>query len=489
MAGSRSVAQAVEKRDAREGIVYEVELGVPAAQGAALDEWLGEHVAEMLSLPGFTGAEIFEVDADDPGETRRSVRYSLVDRAALERYLEEHAPRMRAAGPARFGDALSSSRRVLSPPGAAPAGAAGPRCRNCDALLTGQYCWSCGQRARSRLISLWALIREALGDLLELDSRFWRTMIVMVAKPGRLTSDYLAGRQARYMPPFRMYLVLSLVFFLVAFFDSDDFLFSLSPIAEPDPAAMPDADGTAAAADAPDDGGDTVADAAPGAAANAGPGRLSEDELEAAAETALESALRAERQVASAVRASEETGAPGPIEAPPEPAVVPPDEDTCDSIELGSGPLARHVDQRRLRERCRRIVEDGGEGVGEALINALPTAMFVFLPVLALVLKLLYPLSRRYYVEHLLFMLHFHAFAFLALTVEILLARVFGDIAVLTGIAVGIYLPVYLYKAMRRVYGQGRFATVVKFVTLCFAYIIALALMLAVTALIAVISA
>jgi len=109
-----------------------------------------------------------------------------------------------------------------------------PNCLNCGAELRGQYCGTCGQRARNRLISLWELLTEAFGDLFELDSRLWRTLIPLLVRPGRLTRDYLEGRRARYMPPFRMYLVLSVVFFVVAFFDpKDDLGLLFEPEAEP----------------------------------------------------------------------------------------------------------------------------------------------------------------------------------------------------------------------------------------------------------------
>ena len=94
--------------------------------------------------------------------------------------------------------------------------APGARCLNCDALLEGQYCWNCGQRSNTRLISLLELIRDAFGDMFELDSRLWRTLIPLTIRPGYLTAEYLRGRRARYMPPFRMYLVLSFVFFLLS---------------------------------------------------------------------------------------------------------------------------------------------------------------------------------------------------------------------------------------------------------------------------------
>ncbi len=94
-------------------IVYEVSLEVDVAVAADFRAWLGEHVRQILALPGFVGAEIGAVDADHD-ESRRSwcVQYRLRDRAALHRYLEEFAPAMRGDGVARFGAAFTARRRV-----------------------------------------------------------------------------------------------------------------------------------------------------------------------------------------------------------------------------------------------------------------------------------------------------------------------------------------------------------------------------------------
>ncbi len=106
----------------------------------------------------------------------------------------------------------------------------------------------------------------------------------------------------------------------------------------------------------------------------------------------------------------------------------------------------------------------------------MPLALIVLLPIMAFVLKALYPLSRRYYVEHLLFFVHFHAFAFLILTLQILLGRVNSMlptpevIGILVIVAASFYVPVYLFIAMRRVYGQGRLITAAKYVALTVAY-------------------
>jgi quinol monooxygenase YgiN len=106
-------------------IVYEVNLRVEREIAAAYASWLHTHVAQMLALPGFVGAELFEDPAaNDASNVAWCCQYRLVDAAALERYLQEHAPRMRADGVARFGARFSATRRVLQPvavPLAAPA--------------------------------------------------------------------------------------------------------------------------------------------------------------------------------------------------------------------------------------------------------------------------------------------------------------------------------------------------------------------------------
>src|SRR5262249_9671345 len=104
--------------------------------------------------------------------------------------------------------------------------------------------------------------------------------------------------------------------------------------------------------------------------------------------------------------------------------------------------------------------------------HTLPKALFVFLPVLALVMQALYRRPRRYYVEHLLFFLHNHAFAFLVFAGLALLTSLIPASAgrLLTWI-VWLYVPCYLFLSIRRVYGQGPWLTFAKLVVLSFAYV------------------
>lgn len=77
----------------------------------------------------------------------------------------------------------------------------------------GPYCSNCGQHAHESARSLSALFHDAWHIVTHVDSRFWQSLYVLLFKPGKLTKEYFAERRARYLPPVRLYLVLSVLFF------------------------------------------------------------------------------------------------------------------------------------------------------------------------------------------------------------------------------------------------------------------------------------
>ena len=96
-------------------VICEVNVEVDAAAHDEYRVWLRDHIAEILTLPGFAGAKVFEVLEPPPsaGRVGLCVQYALKDRASLDDYLRDHAPRLRADGVARFGDRFQATRRVL----------------------------------------------------------------------------------------------------------------------------------------------------------------------------------------------------------------------------------------------------------------------------------------------------------------------------------------------------------------------------------------
>ena len=400
-------------------ITYEVTLEPDAEILAELEAWLEYHVDEMLELPGFTGATIHKGEDPESGAALRIVRYELADRAALQRYLDEFAPRMRAAGITRFKDRFRVTRRVVEEGRDAALTDARP-CPNCEELLWGQYCANCGQRARVRMITFWELVKDA-GDLLaSLDSRLWRTLGLLLFRPGRLTLDYLQGKRARFVPPVRLFIASSIVFFFIATLNARfDF----------------------------GSGADEV---------------MSLDDAwdQATEEGAPRSAPRVQL---------------GAL-----------DMDGACNIDYSDAPewLERLLPAERAMEICERITVDRGRSFIRTLLGNIPAMMFLFLPLMALVMKLAYPLSGRYYAEHLLFLVHFHSFFFL-LNIGLIVLRWGAELAApgvlplgLLTAAVFIYILVYLFRAMRRVYDQGFFLTAFKYVVLGFAYLFSLLLTL-----------
>jgi hypothetical protein len=282
--------------------------------------------------------------------------------------------------------------------------AAVEECANCTAPLSGPYCSQCGQRHEHAIHSFWHFLREGFEDFTHADSRLWRTLGALAFRPGFLTQEFLHGRRARYLPPVRLYLVLSVVFFLIA-----GILTSHSR----------------------------------------GASKLVEVNPTSGSVTSQ----RIGTTPASAQQACAEIWQQMPWLA-------------------ALGP--------RSEASCVATIANGGRNIDESLLDNVPRAMFLFLPLLGIVMKALYRRPPRHYVEHLLFFVHNQAFLFLMLAVYALLGAILPTM-VMTALAVGlwIYVPVYFFVSMSRVYGQGTLATSAKLVALSGAYLVLGGLMLA----------
>lgn len=93
------------------------------------------------------------------------------------------------------------------------------QCRNCQATLDNSYCSVCGQRDIDLERPIWDLIGELVRETFELDGRTAVTIRTLFRSPGKLTCEFLAGRRRSYTSPLRLYLVISISFFvLVAWF-------------------------------------------------------------------------------------------------------------------------------------------------------------------------------------------------------------------------------------------------------------------------------
>jgi hypothetical protein len=303
-------------------------------------------------------------------------------------------------------------------PAAQPQAAATARCENCGAAVAEKYCGVCGQRVEPPVHSLRHFAQVAAEDLTHADSRLWRTLGALLFKPGYLTREFLHGRRARYLPPVRLYLVLSVVFFLWASATHSKLALEIS---------VPDRGPPTATVTPLEDTKDNPLNARPGESAE----------------------QRAER--------------------------------VCHNAEY-RGPW-REFMLTRAHQACLRAVADNGQAVREAFLHNLPRALFVFLPVLAGAMMLLYWRPRHYYVEHLLLLLHNHAFVFLLLVCAGLVSALLPFVSGWVSMAVTLYIAWYMYRSIRVVYAQGRWLTLGKLAALSFFYLVSGSLMLAATGL------
>lgn len=88
-------------------------------------------------------------------------------------------------------------------------------CKNCETEFTGHYCNNCGQSVKDFDRPFKVLIFDVVGTMWAFDTRLFKTLKAIFLKPGQVPLDYVNGKRARYMPPFRLYIFISFFFFML----------------------------------------------------------------------------------------------------------------------------------------------------------------------------------------------------------------------------------------------------------------------------------
>src|SRR5690349_13398012 len=89
------------------------------------------------------------------------------------------------------------------------------QCLNCEAPLHGQFCSECGQRAAPPNPTVREIAGDAFAELSGWDGKFAETFRLLLSKPGELTRQWIEGKRVSFITPLRLYLLASLVYFVV----------------------------------------------------------------------------------------------------------------------------------------------------------------------------------------------------------------------------------------------------------------------------------
>ena len=331
-------------------------------------------------------------------------------------------------------------------------------CANCGGEVYDRYCTSCSQLATDFHRPFWDLILTSLGDTFAFDSRLWRSLPMLMLRPGRMTRNYLEGKRARYVPPFRMFLIGSVLFFLTIFTLGDQLGWYKDWRID-------------------NQLGDGVA--------------YSVDNEEASIPVTSDQQMEELRAELEDPDLSEEDRARllAEIEAA-ENGI------SLTDLMLPDGRIDREVLRAALAEQMgpdvteqqretiwrqadhAATVFENQDRFGARIREWAPRFSLMFMPILALLLTVLYAWHRsRYIYDHVITSLHVQTFFYLLATLLVLIGAVVPTTLPWLIVFAVFIIPVYMYRQLRVTYGTGRFMSVLRTFILLFVGFIVLAIL------------
>ena len=370
---------------------------------------------------------------------------------------------------------------------------------DCGSQLKGKYCHQCGQRRQRRTASIFSLIGELISGLFNWDSRMWRTLWPLFAKPGHLTKAFMEGKRERYIPPVRLYLVSSIIFFLLVSMSPRNLLSEISDVINFKMGGV--GTGLEQGLDTKINSESLIAVARVVSEADGVWGFKASQDSESTDENVDDETAVSldERDV---IAADPESDIPDVSKTESTPSDIDPsatmDASSTTATEQEGDATDINLDGVEIAMECEEIKSQDFSPRAEflrlpayrfclsvstwrgflafmsALVDSLPKTLLILIPLMALVNKFLYLFARRFYVEHLLYYVHNYSFLFL------FSVSVAGLIKLSNYAGIGIsgylmplsflYVVFYFFRSMRVVYAQGFFLTLAKWILLVLAF-------------------
>ncbi len=322
----------------------------------------------------------------------------------------------------------------------------GEKCLNCGQPLdkSDMYCPYCSQLNSTKHLSARDFLAEFLSSILVYDSRLRTTLKDLLFHPGRLTKNYVAGQRLKYANPFRFFLSVSIIYFLLQSLvgiisptGAETPSIKLIPPNEPvadsiTPAKIPEIFFSNVR-------GDTLTAKKLGI-----PMYFSEKALDS---LSFFDNYHKRSSLYLAYHYTHQTEKP---------------KEALNHLHHTDNFTNRWLYSRTIA--WQKIMEHPDEFVNYTTTN-IPFFLFFFTPFYALFFWLLYSKKKYTYMEHMIFIFHIFSFVFLVLLIAILPDELFGNDIVVSALFTFIG-PFYFYNALRKFYGQGHLVTLIKFVIL-----------------------
>lgn len=297
-------------------------------------------------------------------------------------------------------------------------------CFNCSAPLKNEddFCRKCGQENRDKIVSLKVIISDFLGDYFTFDSKLFRSIFPLIFKPGFLTNEYNAGKRTRYIPPLRMYIFISFIYFFVI-------------------GIM----------------GETYEEY-----------RKEKEKEIASKDTIVSDTLKgiyfSDNNVNINIGAGNKKFSIKNLKE-----VLGSDEKMnifLENLKLEKTKLNKFLARTFIAQAIK--LKEQRDGFTSYFFRNISIMIFFLMPLFAAVLKLFYLRRKKFYIEHLVFSFHLHSFSFFIFTLSSLYENKWLDTAAFLLIAI------YLFVAMRKVYKQSWWKTALKYFSALLSYLLCL---------------
>ncbi|WP_113634922.1 DUF3667 domain-containing protein [Nubsella zeaxanthinifaciens] len=331
-------------------------------------------------------------------------------------------------------------------------------CLNCGHDVEETYCPHCGQENIELKEDALHMITHAIADYFHFEHKFFGTIKPLLFKPGKLTVDYVAGKRVSFLHPIKLYIFISIVFFILIFSGSEKKKHEEKSVAKVAQEIQQDSVEI-----------DDVADVKQ-ILRYLPISRSKKDSIINEVKAEIKANGHASLKIDSAQFKK------GNFDMFSE-------EKTVEDYEKKQRALPKEKrDNFIVNYFTKKSIQfnnypDPKKKIQEDIIKFIPKMMFVLLPLFALILKLVYVRKHRFYYEHLIYSFHTHSALFLSFILIKALSWLSGfvlDISSWLQFAGLIYIVWYIYRSLRTFYGSSRWITVLKVFFLGFCYSILL---------------